>query len=252
MLLLLHLYVRTACIVLYLQKAVIVCLFLYEPPLLQKPPLLHLLGSCHHRRSQLTSTSWRIMNTSIYCRAFRRKISSSGIFPPLKQLLVHVLGLREFKPIFWGSGRMFQPLLTGCYWTRTGGGVDLHHYWWWGISSNGSGLLHHPEATHLLFPVIEDVTLWSVGQFPIMFSYLRGPPRYLLFVEWWKWWSISEAFAPQRSPGMWVLSAFHSRSLTTTQETKKFMAPSEVPWRLQIDKPDQRRGHDRRALTTSR
>ena len=40
-------------------------------------------------------------------------------------------------------------------------------------------------------------------------------------------------------------TAFYSRSLTTTQETKKFMAPIEVPWRLQIDKPDQWRGHHR-------
>ena len=56
---------------------------------------------------------------------------------------------------------------------------------WISTTSGGSlatevGLLHHPEATHLLFHVIEDVTPWSVGQFPIMFSYLRGPPRYLL------------------------------------------------------------------------
>ena len=50
---------------------------------------------------------------------------------------------------------------------------------------------------------------------------------------------------------MWVLSAFHSRSLTTTQETKEFMARSEVPRRLQIDKPDQRRGHNRQPHTTS-
>ena len=41
-------------------------------------------------------------------------------------------------------------------------------------------------------------------------------------------------------------TAFYSRSLTTTQETKKFMARIEVPWRLQIDKPDQWRGHHRR------
>ena len=56
---------------------------------------------------------------------------------------------------------------------------------WISTTTGGSlatevGLLHHPEAIHLVFPVIEDVTLWSVGQFPIMFSYLRGPPRYLL------------------------------------------------------------------------
>ena len=54
---------------------------------------------------------------------------------------------------------------------------------WISTTTGGSlatevGLLHHPEATHLLFPVIEDVTLWSVGQFPIMSSYLRGPHRY--------------------------------------------------------------------------
>ena len=108
----------------------------------------------------------------------RRQISSSVVFPPLKQLLVHVLGLREFKSSSWGIGGILQPLLTGCYWTRTGGGVDLHHYW--GSLATEVGLLHHPEATHLLFAVIEDVAPWAVGQFPIMFSYLRGPPRYFL------------------------------------------------------------------------
>ena len=45
---------------------------------------------------------------------------------------------------------MFQPLLTGCYWTRTGGGVDLHHYW--GISSNGSRLTPPPRGHPPLIP----------------------------------------------------------------------------------------------------
>ena len=78
-------------------------------------------------------------------RTLRRQISSSVVFPPLKQLFVHVLGLREFKSGSWRIGGILQPLLTGCYWTRTGGGVDLHHYYW-GISSNGSRLTPPPRG----------------------------------------------------------------------------------------------------------
>ena len=59
-----------------------------------------------------------------------------------------------------------------------------------------------------------------------------------------KMWRLREPFCTFEFSGS--NTAFYSRSLTTTQETKKFMASIEVPWRLQIDKPDQWRGHDRR------
>ena len=97
-------------------------------------------------------------------RTLKKQISSSGIFPLLKQLLIHVLGLRAFKPLSWGIGGMFQPLLTGCYWTRTGGGVDLHHYW--GISSNGSRLTPPPRGHPPLIPFDRrcyNLVSWSVS-----------------------------------------------------------------------------------------
>ena len=104
-------------------------------------------------------------------RTLRRQISSSVVFPPLKQLLVHVLGLREFKSISWGTGGILQPLLTGCYWTRTGGGVDLHHYW--GISSNGSWLTPPPRGHPPLIPCDRGcytLVSWSVSNHVFIYA----------------------------------------------------------------------------------
>ena len=87
----------------------------------------------------------------------------------------------------WESSSLFLEEVAGssslCW--RVATGRELVEEWISNTTTGGSlatevGLLHHPEATHHLFHVIEDVTPWSVGQFPIMFSNMRRPPRYWL------------------------------------------------------------------------